>query len=272
MQEGFLEAGGGDCDVGDAVFGEDFEEGGDVAGESEGDCAGVGGFELKVVLEGEGEFGGEFVEVFCFDDDVFLRLAVEVVAGFFSDYAAVFNKDKFVAEVFDFAEDVGGDEDGGAGVSEFADDFVEFGLHEGVEAGGGFVEDEEFGAVHEGDDEGDFLAVAGAEIFDFTGEVEVEAIGELHSVSGVLCGAESPKIFELLADGEIVVEPHAVCEEADVAAHMDGAGEDLFTEDESFARGGLDEAEEDVHGGGFASAVWAEKASDGAGFDVEVDV
>ena len=54
-----------------------------------------------------------------------------------------------------------------------------------------------------------------------------------------------------------------------MSANRGGADGGLAAENEGFAASGAEEAEEDAHGGGFAGAVWAEEAGNGAGADFE---
>ena len=74
---------------------------------------------------------------------------------------------------------MGGQEDGGALVDRPAQDALELVLQQRVEPGGGLVEDQQLGPVGEGLDDSHLAAVAGAQLADRAGRVEVEALQQL---------------------------------------------------------------------------------------------
>lgn len=95
------------------------------------------------------------------------------VGGF--DFPFVDNDD-FVAGHFDFAEDVGGEEDGVL-VTELLDESTDGPDLVGIESVGGFVEDEEVGLVDEGIGEANALAVSFGESFDHFASDIAESAG-----------------------------------------------------------------------------------------------
>jgi len=128
--------------LGPAVFvGEDDFDVVDVGeGLDFGDDVGAGGLDFKedgaAAADEAGEVGGG-------------------VGGF--DAAVVDDEDAGAGE-FDFGEDVGGEEDGVV-FAEFLDEVADGADLIGIEADGGFVEDEEVGVVDEGVGESDALAI-----------------------------------------------------------------------------------------------------------------
>src|SRR5260370_20690869 len=77
---------------------------------------------------------------------------------------AVMNNADGVAELFDFAHDVGGKDDGLADVAAFADESGDGASGHDVEAVGGFVEDHHRGVVDESAGDGGFLLHAGGKL------------------------------------------------------------------------------------------------------------
>ena len=62
--------------------------------------------------------------------------------------AALVEEDEIIGESADVGQDVGGVEDGAfAGFEDFEEYVEQFGTHNGIEACGGFVEQEEFGLM-----------------------------------------------------------------------------------------------------------------------------
>lgn len=80
---------------------------------------------------------------------------------------AVFEEEDVVAEAFDFVHVVGNENNGSSLPVEIFDDVHEEFAIDGVETLGGLVEDEEFGVLHDGDAELDFLLLTGGEFFEF---------------------------------------------------------------------------------------------------------
>lgn len=182
-----------------------------------------------------------------------------------------------VAEVFGLVHHVGGEEDAFSGAAEFGDGFLDVLGGDGVEAGGGFVEDDDGGVVDDGAGEGDALFHAGGEAVvgavGVFGDVEegeggLDAVVDFGGGDGVELGEEA----EGFAGGEALVEPGGGGEEAEVAADFFGFGADVETGYGGGAGGGCEYGGEAAEGSGFASTVGAEEAVDLAGEGGEVDV
>jgi hypothetical protein len=90
-----------------------------------------------------------------FDEDAleggFVELGGDLGGGAFGDDTAVTEEEDVVADFFDVAHVVGGVEDGDVVLGlDMVEEFAGFVGHVGVEASGGFVEEEDFWGVEEG--------------------------------------------------------------------------------------------------------------------------
>ena len=148
---------------------------------------------------------------------------------------------------------------------------------DGVEADGGFVEDEEFGGAEEGDGEGDAAALAAGEVagegVGVGGEVDVgDGAGDVlvAAVGGGAAGVEDRgEVVEVLADRQVVVDGGGLGDVADAGAEggvAGGVAEDV----EGAGDLGLG-ADDRAHEGGLAAAGGAEQAGDLAARDGEVE-
>lgn len=216
--------------------------------------------------------------------------------GALGDEASVFHEEDARGAWGEFLDVVGDHEDGwGLGVGEDGFDGGEDVFAAGdVEAGGGFVEDEQFGEVDEGaGDEGASLLAGGEQ-----GEPVVESVAESDESEQVACAlalvggggvVEADGVEEAGEDGvgggEVGVDRGA----GDVGAggvgrrvdHADAFAEgadvgaaDRFAQDVERAGGGEELAGEGSGEGGFSAAVGAEDGDafaggDGAGEAVE---
>ena len=79
------------------------------------------------------------------------------------------------AAAFGFVHVVGGDEEGDALAGELEEEVPEGAAGDGVDAGGGLVEEDDLGGVDDGAGEGEALLPASGELGDAAGEVGVEA-------------------------------------------------------------------------------------------------
>nr|BFF24014.1 hypothetical protein GCM10025732_19790 [Glycomyces mayteni] len=146
----------------------------------------------------------------------------------------------------------------------------------GVEAGGGLVEDDQFGVVDEGARDGEAALHAAGEV----GDLVLGAGGELHEVEefgglgagGLLPDAEVPGVDdEVLEDGEHVVEGVVLGDDAEAGADGGAFGVRVAAEDLQGAAGGLRDAADHPHGGGLPGPVGAEEAERLPAADGEVD-
>src|SRR5260370_2441416 len=100
-----------------------------------------------------------------FDEDLLeIRLGVlfaELREGAFGQELAVVNDADDVAKLFDFAHDVGGEDDGLAAVAAFTDEGGDGASGHDVEAEGGLVENHHRGVVDQGAGDGSLLLHAG---------------------------------------------------------------------------------------------------------------
>lgn len=192
------------------------------------------------------------------------------------DEFAFFDDGDAVAEVLEFAEDVGGDEDGFAHALEFLEDGHHFDAGSGVESAGGFVEEEELGVVDEDAGEAESLLHAAAEGADegslFVGESDKFE----HVFDGVfaLFGGDfvaSAEEVEVFGDFHVFVDAKEVGHVADEVADGVGVAGDVVAEYFGTAGAGGKEGGEDAERGGFAGAVGADEAEKVAAVDLQVE-
>ena len=107
------------------------------------------------------------------------RLAEQVVDPLDRDQPAVADDPDPVADALDLVELVRGEEDRAAALAFLAHQGEELLLHQRVQAARRLVEDEQVGAVEEGEDQADLLAVAARELAQRPLEVGPEAPSQL---------------------------------------------------------------------------------------------
>ncbi len=172
---------------------------------------------------------------------------------------------------------MGGDEEGGAAVlGEAVEELPQVAAEDGVQADGGFVEDQQLGCAEEGDGEGDAAALAAGEGagegVGVAGEVDVgeDAFHVVAAVGARLARVEDRgEVVEVLADGQVVVDGRGLGDVADVGAQggvARGAAEDV----EGAGDLGLG-ADDGPHQRRFAAAGGAEEAGDAAAGDGEAE-
>ena len=230
-----------------------------------GRAAGVGPGEGEVV---EGEVGGRCPG----DAGVGLHFAAEGVDVALEDDFAVFDHADLACEALGFVEVVGGEQDGCAAVGEAFDDLPGLAACGGVEACGGFVEEDEVGvADHAGGEveaallsAGEFVAAA---VGVFGEADEFEGFVDVHGVF-VEFGGE----VEHFAWGEALAGGAALEDDADAAGEGVALAAGVEAEDGDGAFVAVAVALHDFDQGGFAGAVGSEQCVDLAGVDGEVDV
>ena len=184
--------------------------------------------------------------------------------------------------VDDGGEVVGGDDDGCAAGGDIAEGVDEVVVGDGVEGGGGLVEQQQVGFAGEGAGDQDALLLPTGEF----GDLAAREVGDFHRVQ---CGVDgvvgvgdrtaSDTVFpaEAIAahfddfadgDGEVPVDGAGLGHVADAGA--DAAGRAAV--DQDFAVGGLERAEDGFEQGGFAGAVAADQGGECAAGDLEVDL
>lgn len=274
----------------EGVFSE-FGKFGAVADECFGNAAGVGGVgghgdsdltveffgveDLGMAVE-DGEGGGGVGGDLCPEDGFGFHLVGGAGDGAAVDEFAFFDDGDAVAEVLEFAEDVGGDEDGFAHALEFLEDGHHFDAGSGVEAAGGFVEEEELGVVDEDAGESESLLHAAAEGAD-EGALFVRQSDEFeHVFDGVfalfggdfVAGAEEVEVF---GDFHVFVNAKEVGHVADEVTDGVGVASDVVAEDFGAAFTGGEEGGKDAERGGFAGAVGSDEAEEVASVDLQVE-
>ncbi len=265
-----LASGGVDAFEGGTGGEGDVEEGAEeVAGrlavaEFEADLAGFLGEVGASELGGEG--GAEGVEVTAGAE---FELAAgeagfEFGAGAVEEELPLVEDEQAVADAVDVAENMGTEDDGFA-AAELFEEGEGLATADGVEAGGGFVPNEEFGVIHEGcgDPEAGFHAGgvgadAAAGVFD-----EADGAEEVAEAGMAVAAAESEAAgdeLEVTDGGEVLRERGFVGEEPNALAQRFCARVHGVIEDGDFAGGGGEEAEGEAEEGGFAGAVGSEEA------------
>src|SRR5260370_5244976 len=132
--------------------------------------------DMSVGLRGD-EMGSDDIDEDCLEI-VFGISVTELRERAFGEELAVVDDADDVAELLDFAHDVGGEDDGLAVVAAFADKRSDGAGGHDVEAVGGLVKDHDGWIVHEGAGNGSFLLHAG-------GELVASAIAEAVHVQAV---------------------------------------------------------------------------------------
>ncbi len=170
---------------------------------------------------------------------------------------------------------MGGEEDGLAAAAKFDDEVFDLPGADGIEAGGGLVEDEEVGVVDEGlgEPEASLHALGiladGAEagpaepdhVDEFIGAVESDASREFEEFAVVVEG---------LLGVEERVEVGLFGEVSDALLDADVGGG--LPENENTTGGGAEEPQENLDGGGLARAVGPEEPEDLPRLDLEGEV
>jgi hypothetical protein len=157
---------------------------------------------------------------------------------------------------------------------ERADQGPDLGDLPGVEADGGLVEDEHIRVPEQRLREADALPVALRQLADHpVAHVRDEAA--VHHVGDPPPARAAPHPFDLRHEVEVGrhrqvrVEGRVLGQVSDAAPHLERLGEDVEARHTRRARAGRHEAREDLHRGGLAGAVRAEKADDAALVDAE---
>lgn len=231
-------------------------------------AVGIGGDE---VLDLGDELGGGVLKHhfgLVFEGDEFVERALP-------EHFSLMNNADGIADFLHLLEEVGAEENGDAVGLEVENKVADLSGAQGVDAGGGFVEDEEAGRLNEGLGEADALQHA----LGIAGETAVSSFGEGGEFEEFLdaCvqrfalhSAELAVEFEGFFAGEVFVEIGVFGKIADVFARVGFEG--VFAENFAGAAGGGEEAEEGLHCGGFSGAIGANEAVDLAATDGEGDV
>mmetsp|Transcript_20735 Transcript_20735/g.65201 ORF Transcript_20735/g.65201 Transcript_20735/m.65201 type:complete len:609 (-) Transcript_20735:3142-4968(-) len=287
LDEDALEAGLGDGVVRDLEAGlvalEGLEGGSDahgVARDLEAEEAAGGGGERGGVAEEAGDEGLDLGLSGGRGGDVELVVGaervLEVLEGAEAAELALDHDGDAVAEGLDLLHEVRGEDDG-AGLHGGAEDVPEVASGDGVEAGGGLVEEDESGVADDGDGGAELALHAAAEA---RGELvgvgaELELVEGGLDEPGRLPGRDAAELGEepeMVGAGEEVPESVVLADDAEDLGGLLEVVEDGVGVDEDVARRGRDLAEDHVERGRLAGAVRAEEAEDLAARDAEGDV
>lgn len=219
----------------------------------------------------QGAFGDGLAQLHV--DGVAAELALQLVGGALDDDpAAVHDRDP-LAEPVGLFEVVGGQHYGEPLVAGEAGDLVPHrGAGLGVEAGGGLVEEQDLGAVHQAERHVEAALHAARVALDdaLGGVAEAEPFEQL--VDAAIEGragqpVQAPLELEVLAAGGDGVGAGLLRHHADRAPDPVGVAQHVVPGDGRGAAVGAGEGGEDLDGGGFAGAVGAEQSEGLAGFD-----
>jgi hypothetical protein len=182
-----------------------------------------------------------------------------------------------VAELFDFAHDVGGEDDGLAALAALANEIDDGASGHNVEAESRLVKDHDLGVVDEGACYGSFLLHAGRKFVAPTVAegIHVEASEDIVDAffqAGFIETVEAPEVFDHFLRSEARVESRGGREKADIGANFFGSIDDVMTANGSGAVSWLENGGEHTESGGFARSVGAEQAVNLARFAGKGDV
>ncbi len=181
-----------------------------------------------------------------------------------------------VGELVGFLEVLGGEEDGDAAGDEFADDLPHGVAGAGVEAGGGFVEEDDPRAADEG--HGDVEAalhaagVGGGGLLRGVGEAEAfQQFGGDPAARGPGDQVQVGHEEHVLLAGDQAVDGGELPGDPDRGPYRLRVRREVVARHLGLPAVGGDQGGEDLDGGGLARAVRAEQREHGSGGDAQVD-
>jgi hypothetical protein len=193
------------------------------------------------------------------------RLLLNLARGAHGDDAAFIDDCHAVAEFFGLFDVVGGHQDGALLAAQVEDEFVDFEARLGVEAGGGFIEEEDLWVVKHGERQGQPLLLSAGEF----GVLRVALLPELQALQKLIAihgaGVEGREEFHGLADLELLLEVGGLQADADAVLELKGLDLGVAAEHADATAGTGAQAFQDFDGGGLTGAVGAEQAEDFAG-------
>jgi hypothetical protein len=148
----------------------------------------------------------------------------ELLGGSEGDDLAVIHDGYAVAELLGFLHVVGGEDDGAALLLEGVDEIPEVTAGLGVEAGGGLVEEEQFGVAEEGAGHGEALLLAAGKRADAGGALFFKLGGADGFFDGDAVAEEAAEEAEDFFDGEFVGELGFLELDADALAELARVG------------------------------------------------
>ena len=155
--------------------------------------------------------------------------------------------------------DVGGEEDRPPLLDEeVAEDVEDLQTRDGVQARGGLVENEEFGAVGERQGELKLDALAPRQVLDPDSGRHVQSAQKILEEDLVPVGVEAPQVAGGRGGRPLRGQGHGIHDDADTVVAGTGCG----AEDPDRAGLDVDHAEHGLDGGGLARAVGSDEAGD----------
>ena len=176
-----------------------------------------------------------------------------------------------IRELLHLGEDVARQQHGLARGLHLADRLRECGLHEGVEAAGRLVEEEQLGIGGERGDKRDLLPVALGVGPCLLGRVQLKPVEDELLALGVERAGEPHQDVDGLAAREIGPERHVPRHVGDAPMQRDGVGPWVASQKRSATAVGPQKTEQDADGGGLARAVGTEKSGHLARRDREIE-
>jgi hypothetical protein len=145
-------------------------------------------------------------------------------------------------------------------------------LHEGVEAGGGLVQDEQLGIPHQRLHEPHLLAIAFGQGANGPVELEIEALCQLLRLFPRGPTAQMGEVGEELPGSQTVVQGKVAGQIADSAPDGHALASGVETEQADAPGVGPDQVQQQADRGGLSGAVWPEEPEDLTSLHVESDV
>ena len=192
-------------------------------------------------------------------------------------FDAAIDHDRDAVAILGFVHIVGGDEDGDAAVGGRIDQAPELPPGDGVDAAGGFVEEDDGRVVDDGDGKGKLLLPperqGATRVIPVLFQLELLKEGRCFVadravVEPIDAGIEA----DILPDGEVFVKGEFLAHVADVSFDLLRFMIDVDSRRQCCAGGRQGKAAKHAHGGRFTRAVGAEEAEDLAFPDVERDI
>lgn len=192
----------------------------------------------------------------------------------FADLQATTGHDAdFVGDALDVAEDVRGEQNGFVFLAKQFEHFIEeIAAGDDIEIGGGFVEDEQVGALREREEKSDLAAGAEGKRADAFRGIDLETLEQAVAQREIPIRIKARGEFDEHVHAHEGVKDLALGDVTDPPAI--GHGETLRFDAVDLDRAGVrpDEADEHLDGGGFAGAIAPEQAVDAAAADAQVQV
>ena len=199
-----------------------------------------------------------------FQRRIFGQFPFQLVGRAAGHFAAMVDDEQVVAHLLDFGQDVGAEEDGVI-FGQRADEGTDLQDLLGVETHGGLIQNEELGEAQQSLGKADALAVALGEVADEPSPDAHDA-GHLHDPVGLGAALFAGDFFQPGGEEQVFLAGHIHVERGQLGQIADGAldqlrfGGDAVSIHQHLALGGAQVAGHDVHGGGLAGAVGAQKA------------